>query len=329
MPEKKSKKPVKGIPLSSRNGKPSPTPRKKAPKAKPKKASKPISPESNGSGHPLPPQEEDPLQLLFPDGLETLLEVPYRKALPQLIQAKDGPKQKLPEIIKFAPKLYAKMIGMLRNGVSPNVASEVCGIVERTFYKWGEQGAYDANHVDEMTGEPDPIDSYYSRFYMDVRRAIATKASECEMDIASKDSRKWLSIGPGKIFGGKWGKNPEKAALPSPRAGDQQALPAPSSDDIVEGVFSINHQASNSHGSNGQTVQEGIPSLLPNGSQGTGHTLPLSANQEYEALSVLEGIGQITLSPAMKKAYEDQLSLDHANNDPDAGEALEGEVEDE
>jgi hypothetical protein len=319
MPENRPKKTTKKSPPKKPTILPLSSAPKKTAKKVPKKAKKPDSVEEDEPLYTLPSQEEDPLSLLFPEGLETLLEVPYRKELPQLSPQGFGPKERLPRLIKDSPKAYARMIGLLRNGVSPNVAAEVCGIVERTFYQWGKQGQLDAENIDLSTGEADPIDSYYSRFYLDVRRAIAVKASECEMDIAAKDSRKWLSVGPGRIFGNAWSKNPEKVS-----SQDQLSPPA-------DEPFAVSHTPQQrAIGVDGSTLSPGSP-----GSPGSHTTLPLSTSQEYEALKVLEGIAQLTMSDAMKKAYDDQLSLEATtpstdeflSPDADLGELLEGEVE--
>lgn len=321
MPENRPKKTTKKSPPKKPTILPLSSAPKKTAKKVPKKAKKPDSAEEDKPLYSLPSQEEDPLSLLFPEGLETLLEVPYRKELPQLSPQGFGPKERLPRLIKDSPKAYARMIGLLRNGVSPNVAAEVCGIVERTFYQWGKQGQLDAENIDQMTGEADPIDSYYSRFYLDVRRAIAVKASECEMDIAAKDSRKWLSVGPGRIFGNAWSKNPEKVSSQGQLTGGPEEVEP----------FAVSHTPQQrAIGVDGSTLSPGSP-----GSPASHTTLPLSTSQEYEALKVLEGIAQLTMSDAMKKAYDDQLSLEATQLPPDQdevddsplGELLEGEIE--
>lgn len=316
--DKAPKKKVKGvIPKSARSKKPS---KKKSTKVK-------ISETTEQS---LSSQEESTTEdTYFPGGIETLLDVPNRKPLPHIPQGKRGPKHRLADLVLHAPKLYQKMIIRLRAGVSPNIAAEVCGIAERTFYEWGQKGAEDAHHYNEETGEFDPIDSFYSRFYHDVRRAIAVKAAECEEAIAEGDPAKWLSRGPGRVFGRNWGKNPEKTppsqALShdpnSPHGSSRKSLPAPLEDDAFEGTFSVNGGNKNGvHPNQGHEQSTSGPSQM--GEELSGSTLKLTPAQEYEALQVWENIGQIQLSPEMKKAYEDQMSQ---SNVP----TLEGEVEDE
>lgn len=331
----KKKPKRKGLPPSKAASSPK---RKKASQVKSSsknKGSKPSTASPSSPQENIPPS---PLKLLFPEGIETLLEVEGRKQLPQFSQGKPGRKNKLYELIKFAPDLYAKMIQQLAAGVSPNVAAECCGIAERTFFEWGELGARDANNIDEETGELDPIDSYYSRFYMDVRRAVATKAAECEAKLAEVDPIKWLSRGSGRIFGGKWGKNPDKPTPSIPLRG-QQALPAPE-EDAIEGTFTVKPQlTSQGQPSHDSSTQSGIdtPSSnsptdsLPSPSPNQNHSvLPISPETEFEALKVLEGIGQIQISEALRQAYEDQAS-DNDDNDTDTDNSddsvLEGEVE--
>jgi hypothetical protein len=332
----------------TREGQMSRTPRKKglppskaASLPKPKKPSQLKKPPKNkgleqSTATPISSPGEiapSPLRLLFPDGIETLLDVDGRKALPQFPQHKPGRKNKLYELIQFAPDLYAKMIQHLAAGISPNVAAECCGIAERTFHEWGEKGAQDANNVTPVQQadgtiiyEDDPIDSYYSRFFYDVRRAIATKAAQCEAKLAEVDPIKWLSRGSGRIFGGKWGKNPDKPTQQTVLRGQgQQALPAPE-DDAIEGTFTVRPQlqgSSNAESPNQPHAQDSENDVPAQGQAPNHSVLHITPEQEYEVLKVWDSIEQIKLSDAIKQAYEDQAST----NDDDIDNEVDGDDE--
>jgi hypothetical protein len=160
--------------------------------------------------------------------IETLLNVRGRKPLPDSTEIsksdRRGPKFKLFEIITHAPDLYAKMIMFIRNGVSFNVACECVGIGESTFYEWGQRGASDfqAN-----------ADTYFSRFYRDVRRAAALATCQAEMEIKALDPKKWLAHGPGRIFGDAW----RKSELPTRQSFDSDDFEPPESE-----PFKITHK---------------------------------------------------------------------------------------
>lgn len=291
---------MKNLENNRRNGKQKNPPGKQSKKATPKgDTATPSAQESpTESGIFLP--QEDPLELAFPDGLETLLPIKARKPLPELPESKAGPKCKLVQIIQNAPALYQKMISKLRVGVSPNVAAELVGVSESTFYAWAEQGAKD---IDKDQ------DTYFSRFYRDVRRAIAVKTGECEETLAKREPKIWLSRGPARIFGNRWSKNPEKPAITQsgPRNG-QAALPPPEADDVIDATFTITHKEDLDEVSSGSGSATGSNANSSSGNRG--QTLDLSPEQEFETLKVLEGIGQVTLSDSLKKAFEDQISSD-------------------
>lgn len=294
-----------------RNGKAKPTPSSRAPR--PTKnplggspVSKPVSPDPPVETPPTSPSEE----LVSAPDQETLLDSPLRKQLPQIPQRK-GPKCLLHEIILHNPDLYARLIMLIRNGVSFNVAAEMCGISERRFFEWAQLGERDTYL------EP-PLDSFYSRFYLDVRRAAATKTAECEQKIGALSPTKWLSQGPGRIFGGRWGQTPQGKSLPRTNPDGTPSLPPP--DEAIDGAFTITHDPS--HLPAQLLLQENSDEVSPGTSpsnqrstnaQGVGgkaSTCPLSPEQEYEALEVLESIGQVTLSPSMRKAFQEQISSD-------------------
>ncbi len=242
-------------------------------------------------------QQKDIQELRFPGGLETLLPCKAQKPLPQL-QERVGRKCLLVEIVHHAPELYQTLITQIKCGVSMNVAVEVVGINESTFFSWGWKGKrdYDAR-----------IDSYFSRFYKDVRKAVAHKAAECERSIAESSPLKYLTHGPGRIFNNPWGKDKSKKGIGSdgngnPRIGytpgghGQPALPAP--DEALEATFSVvpSIEDDDEQGDEieGEVVKHPSSSVANNGRSGS---LSLTPDQEAEALKVLGGIGQIVLSP--------------------------------
>lgn len=266
----------------------------------------------------------------LPDGLETLLDVPGRKPLPE-IPKRAGRKERLPEIIEFAPEVYSRMIAQIRLGVSFNVAAEAAGINEATFYDWGWRGANDREQG---------IDSYYSRMYSDVRRANAYVTADCEQQVRARNPTRWLSQGPGRIFGNPWGDNANKRQLPGKNNqqlltnADGDPIEAPlSPDKAIDGVFTLVH-----HAPSQEIEDESLPSdsslassgaatgsaashsrIQANGrshsSSGNGSAakthpaiLKLTPQQEYETLQVYEELGAINISESLRKAFQDQIS---------------------
>lgn len=227
------------------------------------------------------PEKEEPNQNL--EEVETLLELPNRKELPHFTQRKPGRKCKLYDLVLHSPDTYARLITYIKSGVSFNVAAAAIGIAERTFYEWGEKGSVD------FEAEKD---TYFSRFYRDVRKAVATATADCEMSVKELDPRKWLAHGPGRIFGGSWSDNmsrgpnydPNKNPAPQIQYIDVpfKALPAP-----------INIETGNS--SSPEKTKEAL-------------SLEVPKDLEYEAFKVLENIGCITMSEEFKQAFDQQQS---------------------
>ena len=125
----------------------------------------------------------------------TLLDVPDRVKLPPIPST--GRPCFLIQMATEQPDLYKQLITLIRHGASGNVAAERWGIHEQTFYSWAKIARK------EMLQDEVP-DTFYTRFYSDVRRAIAMRTSEIEVEIAVTDPKKWLSHGPGRIFGDRW-----------------------------------------------------------------------------------------------------------------------------
>lgn len=310
---------------------------KKTPAKKPAKSRKRSTPQSRAT-IPLPGKSGDSSsnanhsessevsnpsaeELNYPGGLETLLPCKNRKTLPQ-IQERPGRKCQLVEIVNFAPEIYQTLITHIKTGVSMNVAVEVVGINESTFFSWGWRGKrdFDSN-----------VDSYFSRFYKDVRRAVAHRAAECERSIVESSPLKYLTHGPGRIFNNPWGKDKSKKGdSNAPGAlrdsSGHPALPAP--DEALEATFSVMPSLSDEDQYDGdQTDEQGLPigrnQQTPHknakASGREGQTLLLSASQEAEAIKVLGGIGQLTisndgqsiqLSDSLRQALREQSVVD-------------------
>jgi hypothetical protein len=257
-------------------------------------------------------------ELLFPGGIETLLPCKSRKELPQLLERR-GPKCKLVEIVLRAPHIYQRLIGLIRTGVSFNVAAECSGIEESTFFSWGWKGAKDVGIQ---------RDTYFSRFYRDVRRAAASRTAECEREVGSASPLKYITHGPGRVFGNPWAKDKSKqqslngnangsssngnGQMPSYPGGpnSQGALPSP--DEVIDATFTLRPDLEGfeeeGYGEEGQEAVTSIPRT--HGTDASKQTvLQLTSEQEYEALEVLESIGQLTLSPSLKEAYRQQSGV--------------------
>jgi len=151
--------------------------------------------------------------------MATLLDVPNRKELPPF--PTKGRPCLLVELVTLYPEAYKHMMSLIRSGVSGHVAAATIDVSEHTFYGWAKRGRADARIEEQIRQlnkpfnpdleeeEIEPNDTYYYRFFMDVRRAIAQKRSECETDIAISSPKLWLSNGPGKLFGNDYVENPK------------------------------------------------------------------------------------------------------------------------
>lgn len=148
-------------------------------------------------------EKVSPPPLKFPGGILTNLDIEGRKPLPEVKDARY--RSQLHEIVEYAPETYAEYIILLQQGAYYNSAAESIGIPEKTLAEWGKKGRRDLDSG---------IDSVYSRFTLDVRKSIAKARVRCEIQIHQTDPRKWLSLGPGRIFGNQWAE--EKTHEPEP-----------------------------------------------------------------------------------------------------------------
>lgn len=231
------------------------------------------------------PESPDVPNALFeaPTGsLDTLLDIPARRELPQFPQHQGRP-SKLYALIHQTPENYAKFLFCISDGMSFNVAAEMAGIGERTFYEWGAIGRNDFEREE---------DTYHARFVQDVRRAAAHATGSTEAEVRRLEPRKWLAHGPARIFGDRWAKDPNAKSLPN-----TPSLPNPNGDvEAIEGDFQVLP-----------------PTQLPSPS---GRTPALTDQREFlqvpiaierDALGVLESMGIVKVSPEFKEAMERQI----------------------
>ena len=128
-------------------------------------------------------------------------------------------------------------------GASLHVASETIGITYASFYNWMRKGA-DSVHIDEETGDQVITeDSFYLRFYCDVRRAAASCRTIAETKILATDPLKWLRLGPGRMFGDEWRDDPTTkhdvsgGSPPLPGVNGNPLLPSPSESDSNDSEY--------------------------------------------------------------------------------------------
>lgn len=259
-------------------------PASSAKSAKVKKASRPKkakdSRKSKAADGDFPSQEKNgsassgldlPHTGLKGEKLRTLLDDENREKLPPSINQQRGPKCRLELIARYSPDLYAKMIHMIRMGASFGTAAGVLGISQSTMLSWLYKGRADQDN---------DVDSFFSRFVSDIYSACAVAASEAEQEVKRLDPRKWLAHGPGRIFGGSWGKDQrqpggqtKQRALPYQGPdfleSDEPEEPL-TSDDAIDVAFRINHERIEDYGQEeieeGQGRHEG--SVLENSSEG-------------------------------------------------------------
>lgn len=138
----------------------------------------------------------------IPGGVETLLESPHRKELPQLNELGAGGRPSvLVELIEQYPNTYMELICRLTSGQYLKVACAGVGLKYNTVVQWGRRGTADMENGD---------DTYYSRFVQDCYRAIGQCRGRIEEAVTQIDPKKWLSLGPGKIFGTEWAEKVEE-----------------------------------------------------------------------------------------------------------------------
>ena len=254
------------------------------PRKKPTKKSVKKKPAKGKSGEkPAPVPGISDLVPPFPGGIETLLDCEHRKPLPQ-IPNRQGRKCILNEIIQFAPEIYAKMILLIRCGSTIQVSAERCGINPSTFHDWVYRGGKDL--LDEE-------DTYYSRFFLDVRRAVATRRSEVEIQLSEEDPKRWLSHGPGRMFDNTWSKDQKQIA--SKVVAGQKSIEAPD-DNEIEGTFvvkPVNKEA--------QDVPDQL--ALPSSQ---GDYLEIDEEEGMNVMKAWEKAGYITINdPELKKDQND------------------------
>jgi hypothetical protein len=138
-------------------------------------------------------KESSPQEIPTERNLLTLLNVERRKTLPPTPAT--GRPSRLHDIVQYDPDTYSRFIIYLKNGAYYHVAAEAIGVNRTTLGDWLQKG-----RKDDEAG----TDTYYSRLYKDVRKAIAECRCNAEMQVLELDPKRWLSLGPGRIFGREW-----------------------------------------------------------------------------------------------------------------------------
>jgi hypothetical protein len=163
------------------------------------------------------PQDDsliEPPKKSFPGGRETLLNTEDRKELPE---EPTGPGRKctLIEMVKYSPDLYAQLIMYIQQGAFYHVAAEAIGISTDSLRIWLKRGRADLLSLK---------DTWYSRLLLDIRRAVAIARVGAEVSIAETDSRRWLNMGPGRMFGDQWLDSQKEGDGQNPDQEDEAAL---------------------------------------------------------------------------------------------------------
>lgn len=100
------------------------------------------------------------------------------------------------------PGMYLTFLGKLIAGSTFKSACFSCGIPYSGVWSWLRQGAADL---------ADSVDTYCSRFVLDIQRACGLAVGNAEERLFTKDPAKWLARGPGKDFHrGKYWKELEQ-----------------------------------------------------------------------------------------------------------------------
>jgi len=138
----------------------------------------------------------------LPGGVETLIDHPLRKELPEI--PKLGRRCTLIDLIDFTPETYESFLCRIRSGEYINVSTACVGLCYGTVCDWAMKGRKDIK---------EGKDTYYSRFVKDLLRAIAQCRGGVEAALSQHDPKKWLSLGPGKLLGNDWSEEAEKPEM--------------------------------------------------------------------------------------------------------------------
>lgn len=141
---------------------------------------------------------------MIPGGFLTLEDVPNRKELPPLPEK--GRVSQLYLLVTDYPETYKYYLDELRKGSYYGPAAEELGIPYSTIQEWARKGRADLEKE---------YDTIYSRFVLDVRKAVAKAVSKAEQKVYKDNPLAYLSKGPGRsIFGNHWseyGKNKQES----------------------------------------------------------------------------------------------------------------------
>jgi hypothetical protein len=137
----------------------------------------------------------------LPGGVETLIDDPCRKALPEI--PKVGRRCLLYDLIEYTPDTYHAFISRIRSGEYINVSTACVGLSYSTVTDWATKGRKDIENG---------ADTYYSRLVKDILRAVAQCRGSVEAALSQIDPKKWLALGPGKILGNDWTEEAEARA---------------------------------------------------------------------------------------------------------------------
>ena len=195
----------------------------------------------------------------------TLLPTANQEPLPKVL--KRGRKSILVRIISDSPEIYQDMLELIRQGAFYHTAAESVGIGESTLYSWAAKGNEDLRN---------DKDSYQSRFVLDIRKAVAYCRTHCEIRVKELDPRRWLSQGPGRMFGNQWCQTTTKGLL-------GLTEDVESSDGVFSETKAIEDKTSTDN-------------------------LVLTPSEELEKYEQLEAAGLLTLTDAYRKALQSQVN---------------------
>ena len=109
-------------------------------------------------------------------------------------------------LLRDAPHLYQRMLGLISLGSTWHVAAQSIGVAKQTLQAWVKRGNK-AIYYDE-DGEQISEDSYFVRLSIDIRRAIAVARTGAELEVKKQNPLAYLRIGPGRALGDEWRDDP-------------------------------------------------------------------------------------------------------------------------
>lgn len=258
----------------------------------------------------------------------TLLDIPERKPLPPYPSGA-GRVPSFVDMVINAPDEYARFIMFIQQGAYYNVAAEAIGISTMTLYNWLRRARNDLKiHTEIHTGTPlvenrpdcytggppasgadmgdnryddtsfnmsgddeTDVDTWYVRLLYDIKKAVAICRTHREIKIADIDPRRWLTNGPGRMFGDQWSEQVNNKSGSNSEEDDEREH------NLLAEII----------------VEQPAVSRIENHNKGEGklEVLTLDPKQHLATIEAQEAAGLISVTEEYKDALRRQIQDGH------------------